>query len=326
MAQLAPSDASGAYERPPSAFLSSAPALRGRPALFIGVACGWCHRVMLARALLGLEEDLRVVRLVPGNDGLWRVADGRERARWGERLRDVYLTCSAGTYKGRSTAPLLVSEPMGSDGEAEIISNESSDILQLLPSAFDVERGRKVGEDGAIVWLRPEDGNEYGVDPVDVEEVCTNIYENVNNGVYKCGFATTQKAYEAAEERLFRALDSVEERLTRTRFLCSGLVLTEADIRLFPTVFRFDACYGNLFRVSRKSIHTDYPAIAGWMRDLYAMPGVSETCDLEATRTHYYTSLFMLNPGGVVPVGRSAEMSKPQNRTGLGVLKQGDSV
>lgn len=320
MSQLAPSDASGAYKRPVSAFLASTPALRGSPAVFIGVACGWCHRVMLARALLKIEDELRVVRLTPGQDGLWRVAEEAERARWGDRLRDVYMTCSGGSYKGRSTAPLLVCEAAEVGGDAEIVSNESSDILQLLPEAFGVNGGSVPGEDGAVVWLRPEAGNEYGVDPDDVEDACTRIYENVNNGVYKCGFATTQEAYEFAEERLFDTLDSLEERLNATRFVCSGTVLTEADVRLFPTMFRFDTCYGNLFRVSRKSITVDYPAIAGWMRDLYAMPGVKETCDLEATRNHYYKSLFMLNPGGVVPLGKKIDMSEPHGRAGLGVL------
>lgn len=317
MVQLAPSDSSGAYKRPPSKFLSSsADSLRGTPTVFIGAACGWCHRVMLARALLGLQDALKVVRLNPGGDGLWAVAEATERARWGNKLRDVYLSVD-GSYSGRATAPVLMSDAATG---AELVSNESSDILALLPAAFGVDGPIEVGN-GAVVWLQPPTDNELGVDPENVERTCTRVYDAINNGVYKCGFATTQSAYESAERALFAGLDEVEQTLSRSRFLCSTSVVTEADVRLFPTVFRFDAVYGRLFRAGRKSIEFDYPNIAGWMRDVYAMPGVKETCDLDATRKNYYGSLFMLNPGGVVPVGREVDLERPHGRRGLGVVE-----
>lgn len=243
MAELAPSSSTGAYVRPKSQFSSGGTARDvTHLTLYEGVACPWCHRAMLARALLGL--DVSVVRVIPGDDGLWRLPDGR-------RLRDVYNEY-APTYSGRYTAPLLVDTNGG-----ELVSNESADILCLFDTIATVPRS-VIGDARAAVHLRPW-GNS------DVDALCERIYQGVNNGVYQCGFATTQVAYEKAEALLFDTLDELERRLQYSRFLCSATLITEADVRLFPTVYRFDAVYGVLFKACRKSISADYPAIFAWM-------------------------------------------------------------
>lgn len=287
------------------------------PVLFIGYACPWCHRVLLARALLGLQDKLNVVEVVPGKDGLWVFQDGNHRQRWGHKLKDVYRSL-AQTYKGRYTAPLLINaDPQNQ----EIISNESADILKLLPGVFRISEGplEIANGDGAAVWLRPSEDNSYGVDTAKLDSLCEDIYHSVNNGVYKCGFATTQEAYERAERALFASLDRMETILQSSRFLCSGSLVTEADVRLFPTIFRFDAVYAHLFNACRKSVRSDYPAISGWLSDVYEFSGVPETCNLEDTRQSYYTNLFPLNPGGIVPVAPAMEYKRPSARVGLGV-------
>ncbi len=287
MAELAPSSKSGAYVRPEStlAAVDKFDGVEGMT-LYEGVACGWCHRTMLARTLLGLNNEVKAVRVTPGDDGLWRLRNGL-------RLRDVYPT----SYRGRYTAPLL----MADNGFA--VCNESALILQV----FHARAGRRTVHD-VEVCLRPCD-----------EGLCERIYADVNDGVYRCGFATSQAAYEAAERRLFGTLDHCEELLGKSRFLCSADTITEADIRLFPTVWRFDAVYAHLFKARRKSITADYPNISAWLRDIYRLPGVAETCDLDATRRNYYENLFPLNPGGIVPVPPELDMTPTVDRTGLGI-------
>lgn len=203
---------------------------------------------MLARTLLGVS-NVAVCDLVPGDDGLWRLKDANGL------LRDVYLEREP-NYVGRFTAPLLIAKRGG------IVSNESADILRLLGDA-----GGKVRlDDDTTVWLRPPEESGVGIDLNEMDAFCDRLYAAVNDGVYRCGFATSQMAYEEAQERLFECLDEVEDRLRVSRFLFSPSVITEADIRLFPTVFRFDAVYAVLFKACRKSIRADYSAIADWIR------------------------------------------------------------
>lgn len=315
--RIAPSSSSGDYVRPQSRFTTPDRATRGITTLFVGVACPWCHRVLLARALLQLNDPIRVVLLDPGADGLWVLAAPAEQNKWGKRLRDVYQS-TASSYRGRYTAPLLVDDTDPLD--RRIVSNESADILRLINDALAPPGPQPLDHPGDVsVWLRPDATNAYDIDVADLDDVCNDVYEFINNGVYKCGFATTQAAYERSENALFETLDRMEDRLTRSRFLCSPTIVTEADVRLFPTVFRLDAVYGKLFKAGRKTIRADYPALYGWMRDIYAMPGVSAISDLEATRQNYYTSLFPLNPGGIVPVEREPDWDQPLDRVGLGM-------
>lgn len=338
MSELAPSDSEGRYIRPTSSIprLPAPLNIDQDYAVYVGVACQWCHRVMLARVLLGLN-NIRMCSLRPGDDGLWKLED-RSRL-----LRDEYLERDP-SYVGRFTAPLLVEEPGG------IVSNESADILRLLGNV-----GGKVWiDDYTCVWLRPHMENEELFDLDEMDEFCNTLYNGFNDGVYRCGFATSQKAYEEAQENLFQTLDIVEERLSKCRFLFSPNVVTEADIRLFPTAFRFDAVYAVLFKACRKSIRADYPAISDWIRgtymnsiapfritrtlipalthlllnslpitaDVYNLPGVPSTCDLIATRDNYYGSLFPLNPGGIVPVTPEQDLSPVPYRRNLGATSQ----
>lgn len=250
MSELAPSDSDGRYLRPTSSLSALPPPLEPSKeyCVFVGVACQWCHRVMLARALLGIS-NVNMRNLEPGEDGLWRLADADGL------LRDVYLEREP-KYVGRFTAPLLVAERGG------IVSNESADILHLLG---DLGEKVKVDEDTSV-WLRPPEGNDAGIDLKEMDAFCERLYAAVNDGVYRCGFATSQMAYEEAQERLFGCLDEVEDRLRVSRFLFSPNVITEADVRLFPTVFRFDAVYAVLFKACRKCIRADYRAISDWIR------------------------------------------------------------
>lgn len=253
MSELAPSDAEGRYVRPTSSLTAPLPSLNPRSNydVYVGVACQWCHRVLLARALLNLQ-NMSIRYVVPGDDGLWKLADGNQGL-----LRDIYLKREPG-YTGRFTAPLMV-EP-GEKGS--IVSNESADILRSLGDMA----GYVTIDEETSAWLRPSNENEYNIDMNEMDHFCTRLYDCVNNGVYKCGFATSQKAYMEAQDELFKCLDEVEDRLRSSRFLFSPTLITEADVKLFPTVFRFDAVYAILFKASRKTIRTDYPAIYAWIR------------------------------------------------------------
>ncbi|CAN8071272.1 unnamed protein product [Agarophyton chilense] len=323
MAQLAPSDAQGRYVRPSSrvslsydgspfgqtvaAVSRSFAARHHQPpyAVYVGLACQWCHRVLLARALLNLHQSIELRLLNPGEEGLWRLADPQRYDSTVSTLKAVYYQMDR-KYSGRFTAPLFVQVD-----QDRIVSNESADILRLL-----AESGPVSIDEHTVVCLRPTKQHGLDVDPHALEQLCQTVYTCVNDGVYRCGFATSQLAYEEAESNLFSTLDHIEALLTHTRFLCSPSVITEADVRLFPTIFRFDSVYAVLFKACRKSIRADYPAISAWMRDIYNLPRVAETCDLEATRNNYYTSLFPLNPSAIVPVPPPQDLSPaPERRT-----------
>lgn len=267
MAEIAPSDKDGRYIRPASKVSIPPPSKIDRVAtdvingfsepeapnaLYVGLACQWCHRAMLARALLRLDRDVELRYLQPGLDGLWVLEHPEDGA---TLLKQIYLELDP-KYQGRFTAPLLVDA-----SSSNILSNESADILALFANT-----GRVRIDDHTEIWLRPHRDNNDGVDVHLLDELCSMLYDCVNDGVYRCGFATSQIAYEEAQDSLFAALDRVEQLLSKSRFLCSPNLITEPDVRLFPTVFRFDAVYSILFKASRKNIRADYPAISAWMR------------------------------------------------------------
>ena len=295
MAELAPQSRDGAYVRPTDVLSGAAvvsPAPPGRYVLYVGAACPWCHRATLAVALRGLGGAVRVAQL-RGNatSGGWEFppVQADPVVPGAATLRDTYAAL-APDYTGRRTAPLLVD----SAGGGAVVSNDSATIVRLLNDAFEpVDQLGPAG--GGAVQLRP------AALVSELDALCAELQGAVNDGVYRCGFATTQRAYEAAQSALRAALQRMDERLARSRFLL-GAAVTEADVRLFATVIRLDAAYAGLFKCALHTAH-DFPTLHAWARDFYLLPGVAATVDLAAYRTAYYGSLFPVNPGGIVPAG-----------------------
>lgn len=260
---------------------------RGRYHLYVGWACPWAHRTMIFRCLKGLEDHISfsVVHWYMAEHG-WTfapgegvVADDVNHARY---MHEIY-TVAVPDYSGRVTIPVLWDR-----ARATIVSNESSDIIRMLNSAFDG------------CGARPGDYYPQAL-RAEIDAVNARIYATVNNGVYRAGFATSQDAYDEAVVALFETLDSLEERLQQRRYLC-GEQLTEADWRLFTTLIRFDAVYHYHFKCNVKRIR-DYPALHALMTDLYAQPGVAETVNLAHIKGHYFGSHKTINPSGIIPRG-----------------------
>jgi putative glutathione S-transferase len=274
-------------------------AARGRYHLYVSYACPWAHRTIVFRKLKGLEDaiTLDVVHPYMGEKG-WTFDtdfDGAtgDRINGLERLAEVY-TKAAPHFTGRVTTPVLW------DKEREtIVSNESSEIIRMLNSAFDAVAA--TGPDYYPPALR-----------ADIDAINETVYTNVNNGVYRCGFATRQIAYKHAFDRLFAVLDSLDARLGRHRYLV-GDRLTEADWRLFVTLVRFDPVYVGHFKCNLRRIE-DYPNLSNYLRDLYQRPGIAETVRLDHIKTHYYRSHPFINPTGIVPAGPEIDYLRPHNR------------
>jgi putative glutathione S-transferase len=274
---------------------------RGRYHLYVAFACPWAHRTLILRKLKGLEEMIGVsaVNSYMGADG-WIFAPGPETIadsvnRVG-KLYELYTLADA-KYSGRATIPILWDKH-----ERTIVSNESAEIVRMFNSAFD-----RVGanhNDYYPVELRAE-----------IDELNAFIYPNVNNGVYRAGFATTQEAYEEAATALFAALDKLEGRLATRRYL-TGSRLTEADIRLFTTLLRFDPVYHGHFKCNRRRI-VDYPNLWGFVRDVYQQPGVADTVHIDFIKRHYYGSHANLNPTRIVPIGPELNYDTPHGRERL---------
>lgn len=270
----------------------------GRYHLYVSLACPWANRTMIFRSLKGLEEyiTVSVVHWYMAENG-WTfdstegvVPDPVNHARY---LHQVYTAADPG-YSGRVTVPILWDRKTNA-----IVSNESSEIIRMLNSAFD-EIGAKPG-DYYPQALR-----------ADIDEINERIYSNVNNGVYKSGFATTQEAYEEAVYPLFETLDWLEQRLSGQRYLL-GDVLTEADWRLFTTLIRFDPVYVGHFKCNIRRLE-DYPNLWAYTRELYQYENVADTINMHHIKHHYYVSHTTINPSGVVPVGPELDLSKPHDR------------
>jgi putative glutathione S-transferase len=301
MSNLAPRNRSGEYVRPASEFRNSVstdpnnpyqPAA-GRYKLYVGMSCPWAHRTLVVRALKGLEDTISVSIVSPSPiEGGWIL----DQPEYGCRtLAEVYHRAKPG-YTGRCTVPVLW------DTETEtIVNNESAEIIVMLNDQFNAFA--KTPE----LDLYPASHREK------IDAWNEKIYPSVNNGVYRCGFAQTQAAYNTACDELFTTLDEIDRILNTDRYLC-GDVLTLADVRLFTTLFRFDIAYFGLFKCSRRRIQ-DYPNLSGYLRELYQLPGVASTCDLDAVKRDYYGNLFPLNPGGIIPVSFDvASLLKPSDR------------
>lgn len=270
----------------------------GRYHLYVSLACPWAHRTLIFRRLKGLEQmiSLSVVHWLMRDEG-WTFKPGEgvvpDTVNGASKLYEVYVKADP-HYTGRVTVPVLWDKQTDA-----IVNNESSEIIRMLGSAFDAI-GAAEG-DYYPEELRPE-----------IDTVNARIYDTVNNGVYKAGFATTQEAYEAAIGPLFDSLDWLEERLTHRRYLM-GDKLTEADWRLFTTLVRFDAVYVGHFKCNLRRI-VDYPALCGYVRDLYQHPGIAGTCDFHHIKHHYYQSHLTINPTGIVPVGPALDLTAPHGR------------
>ncbi|KAL6755645.1 putative glutathione S-transferase [Haematococcus lacustris] len=347
--ELAPQSKDGAYKRPSYKFTGRIgtpefPAESGRYHVYLGNACPWCHRVYLTLVLRGLLKPQAVQAQAAGSQSqssqgpqqpaqhqetgrpgssqgssqgnslgsrqqghvsITQLADDPTRARrggwvfdasdpdpvWGAQdLWEVYDSASPG-FKGRCTAPLLVDKVT-----RRIVSNESADIMRMLNTLH--------LPDCTSVDLVPEQLRS------EIDALNEQMYESINNGVYRSGFSTSQAAYDAVQQELFQALDAMELRLSRSRFLLGDL-LTEADLRLFPTIVRFDAVYAIIFRCCKRRI-SDYPHLQSWMRDMWQLevPGsldqVRDTVDIDAARRSYFGNLFPLNASGIIPSGPTA--------------------
>jgi putative glutathione S-transferase len=270
----------------------------GRYHLYVSLACPWAHRTLIFRRLKGLEDaiSVSVVHWHMGAHG-WelREAPGATGDRlYGSRYLHEIYTRAKPDYTGRVTVPVLW------DREREtIVNNESSEIIRMLNSAFD-GIGAKEG-DYYPAPLRPE-----------IDRINTRVYDTVNNGVYKSGFATSQEAYEEAVTALFETLDELEARLAAQRYL-AGERITEADWRLFTTLVRFDAVYVGHFKCNLKRL-VDYPRLWAYARELYQHPGVAPTVNFFHIKHHYYESHRTVNPTGVVPLGPIVDWDEPHRR------------
>ena len=259
----------------------------GRYHLYVSLACPWAHRTLIFRKLKGLEGaiSLSVVHWLMAENG-WTFADGEgvvpDPIGGARYLHEVYTTADP-HYSGRVTVPVLWDRHGGT-----IVSNESSEIIRMLNSAFDGV-GAAPGD-----YYPPALRGE-------IDALNERIYGTLNNGVYKAGFATTQQAYEEAVAPLFATLDWLEERLGSRRYL-TGETLTEADWRLFTTLIRFDAVYVGHFKCNIRRI-ADYPRLSAYLRGLYHVEGIAGTVNFLHIKGHYYQSHRTINPSGIVPVG-----------------------
>ncbi len=271
----------------------------GRYHLYVSYACPWAHRTLIFRVLKGLTEHVTVDATHPDmlDDG-WTFDAGFDGATgdtvMGKRfLREVYLEADP-AFTGRVTVPVLWDKV-----RRTIVSNESADIIRMFNSAFDGLTANRL--DFRPAELRAE-----------IDALNARIYDTVNNGVYKAGFATTQEAYDEAVHPLFDTLDMLEDRLSRTRWL-TGARQTEADWRLFTTLVRFDPVYVGHFKCNIRRL-VDYPNLWGWTRELYQTPGVAPTCRLDHIRRHYHYSHETINPHRIIPAGPLIDFDAPHDR------------
>ncbi|MBK1888127.1 glutathione S-transferase family protein [Marinobacter sp. DY40_1A1] len=275
----------------------------GRYHLYVSLACPWAHRTLIFRKLKGLEKHISVSVVHPDmveNGWEFRPGDSAHKDDLHDfRFMHQVYTKAAPDYSGRVTVPALWDKHQNT-----IASNESAEIIRMFNSAFDGLEGVNADLDFYPEALRA------GIDTVN-----ERVYNTVNNGVYKAGFATAQDEYEKAYAELFESLDWLEAKLSKQRYL-TGNTITEADWRLFTTLVRFDAVYYSHFKCNRQRI-SDFPALSGYLRELYQVQGVAGTVDIGQIKQHYYVSQRTINPTQVVPVGPQLDFTAPHGRDGL---------
>jgi len=274
----------------------------GRYHLYVSLSCPWAHRTVIFRKLKGLENVISMSTVSPDmlQDG-WTfdkaTGSSGDEVNGKSKLSEVYLLADP-KYTGRVSVPVLWDKK-----RKTIVNNESAEIIRMFNSAF--EAFTNINTDYYPEPLRAE-----------IDRVNDKVYANVNNGVYRAGFATSQGAYEEAFRNLFDTLDEIEQILAKKRYL-TGATITEADWRLFCTLIRFDAVYYSHFKCNWRHIY-EYPNLSNYVRELYQQPGVAETTSLEQIKRHYYGSQRQVNPTGIVPVGPQLDFSAPHDRARLG--------
>ncbi len=276
---------------------------RGRYHLYVSLACPWAHRTLIFRKLKKLEEVISVSVTEPlyGKTG-WEFGGSTsgstlDTVNGKATLAEIYLLAEA-HYSGRVSVPVFWDKK-----RRTIVNNESAEIIRMLNSAFDAFTDVKT--DYYPPALRAE-----------IDRINDLVYTNLNNGVYRAGFATSQAAYEEAARSVFAALDRLEQLLSRQRYLAGGQ-LTEADWRLFTTLIRFDSVYHGHFKCNLRRV-ADYANLWNYLRDLYQVPGIADTVSIDQIKRHYYGSQRQINPTGIVPIGPRLDFSAPHDRGRFG--------
>lgn len=291
---------SGRFERRPTTFRNQIedggahPVESGRYHLYVSYACPWAHRTLIVRALRKLDEHIgvSVVDFLMREDG-WTLSEGVDEVNGKRLLRDVYTTADP-KVTTRVTVPILWDKKAGT-----IVNNESREIIRMFDTVM-----MPLGDPN--VCLRPDGLTK------EIDEVIDAIYEPINNGVYRSGFAGTQEAYLEAVTELFEALDHWDDVLSKQRYLC-GDVLTEADVCLFTTLLRFDLVYYVHFKCNVQHVY-EYPNLFNYLKELYQIPEVRQTCNFEHIKGHYFASHLSVNPRGIVPKGPRLALGAPHDR------------
>ena len=276
----------------------------GRYHLYVSYACPWAHRTIIYRHLKGLEDVISMTVVDPERDERSWAITGAPGTTSDPVNNFTFLSegyvASDPDFGGRVTVPALWDRE-----RKRIVNNESSEIIRMFDTEFDAFAGHPERH------YLPEDLR------AEIDELNWFVYDNVNNGVYKTGFATTQSAYERAFGNLFEALDELDARLATRRYLV-GDTITEADLRLFPTLVRFDAVYVGHFKCNLRRI-ADYANLSGYLRDVYQHPGIAATVDMDQIKRHYYRTHPTLNPTRIVPLGPALDLAAPHGRERLDV-------
>lgn len=291
---IAKTSRSGEFERPDSAFrgnITTSEITENRYQLFVSYACPWAHRTLIMRKLKSLDKfiDVSVADPYMGEKG-WTFSESRD-----PKYLAVLYVASNKKYTGKVTVPVLWDKE-----RKTIINNESSEILRIFNSNFNHLTGNNID-------FYPEHLRE------EIDRINEKVYHKINNGVYKCGFASTQKAYDKAFKELFSTLDEMEIILAMQPFLV-GSKITEADIRLFTTLIRFDAVYYNHFKCNLRQIK-DYKHLYHYMKAIYQLGNVKETCHFDHIKEHYFKSHKWINPSGIIPKGPDlSDLETPHDR------------
>ncbi len=296
----------GAFKRQADAFhewvtddgRSGYPAAKGRYHLYVSWACPWAHRTIIVRKLKRLEDAIGMTVVDPIRDDRgWAFREGPGHSldpiNGFQFLSDAYRATDP-NYRGRVTVPVLWDTQ-----SKRIVSNSDDDLMRMFNSAFNRFTDSKLD-------LYPEALRK------DIDELNTFIYENVNDGVYRAGFATSQRVYEKSVRRLFDALDQLDARLKTQRYLF-GAQFVETDWRLFVTLVRFDAVYHGHFKCNIRRI-ADYPNLFGYLKDLYQTDGIADTVNFDHIKRHYYITHDDINPTRIVPLGPDQDLTAPHNR------------